>query len=221
MTIVGLFWCYNPFFLWLRLPSNSWVLRSWLFRSSSRQRQSCVPRLRRWDRVWPPGSRSWRRSFMTWSLAWRRRRREAIRCTPRGRRCSRTSRSVLWDAECFFFFFSWMHYQCRLFGLFIQDLEQQLDEEEAARQKLQLEKVTTDAKVKKIEEEVMVLDDQNCKLNKVLYNTLILKYFCEYPKYSVYQKQNVCTWENKCNFACFYMTLGEETAGGQGLWVHH
>lgn len=48
-----------------------------------------------------------------------------------------------------------------------QDLEQQLDEEEAARQKLQLEKVTLEAKMKKIEEDVMVLDDQNSKLNKV------------------------------------------------------
>lgn len=49
----------------------------------------------------------------------------------------------------------------------IQELEQQLDEEEGARQKLQLEKVTTDAKLKKIEEDVMILDDQNNKLNKV------------------------------------------------------
>lgn len=48
-----------------------------------------------------------------------------------------------------------------------QDLEQQLDEEEAARQKLQLEKVTMEAKMKKVEEDVMVLDDQNSKLNKV------------------------------------------------------
>lgn len=48
-----------------------------------------------------------------------------------------------------------------------QDLEQQLDEEEAARQKLQLEKVTLEAKMKKIEDDVMVLDDQNNKLNKV------------------------------------------------------
>lgn len=46
-------------------------------------------------------------------------------------------------------------------------MEQQLDEEEAARQKLQLEKVTLEAKMKKIEEDVMVLDDQNNKLNKV------------------------------------------------------
>lgn len=48
-----------------------------------------------------------------------------------------------------------------------QDLEQQLDEEEAARQKLQLEKVTLEAKMKKIEDDVMVLDDQNNKLGKV------------------------------------------------------
>uniref|UniRef100_A0AAX7UGE7 Myosin-9 n=1 Tax=Astatotilapia calliptera TaxID=8154 RepID=A0AAX7UGE7_ASTCA len=43
---------------------------------------------------------------------------------------------------------------------------QNLDEEEAARQKLQMEKVTTDAKLKKLEEGMMVLDDQNNKLNK-------------------------------------------------------
>lgn len=42
-----------------------------------------------------------------------------------------------------------------------------MDEEEAARQKLQLEKVTLEAKMKKIEEDVMVVDDQNNKLNKV------------------------------------------------------
>lgn len=55
-----------------------------------------------------------------------------------------------------------------LHGLVIlQDLENQLDEEEAARQKLQLEKVTMEAKLKKVEEDVMVLDDQNNKLMKV------------------------------------------------------
>ncbi|KAI4896321.1 hypothetical protein NFI96_020537, partial [Prochilodus magdalenae] len=48
----------------------------------------------------------------------------------------------------------------------ITDLEQQLDEEEAARQKLQLERVTMEAKLKKVEEDVMVLDDQNNKLSK-------------------------------------------------------
>lgn len=56
-----------------------------------------------------------------------------------------------------------------LFLIFLraQDLEQQLDEEESARQKLQLEKVTLEAKVKKVEEEALVLDDQNNKLIKV------------------------------------------------------
>lgn len=36
-----------------------------------------------------------------------------------------------------------------------------------------MEKVTTDAKIKKIEEEVMVLDDQNNKLNKVFSNMFV------------------------------------------------
>lgn len=49
----------------------------------------------------------------------------------------------------------------------IEDLEEQLDEEEADRQKLQLEKNTLCSKVKGLEERVMVADDQNNKLNKV------------------------------------------------------
>lgn len=51
--------------------------------------------------------------------------------------------------------------------LVIQDLEQQLDEEEAARQKLQIEKVTTDSKIKEHEETILMLKDQNNKLDKV------------------------------------------------------
>lgn len=53
-------------------------------------------------------------------------------------------------------------------------MEQQLDEEEAARQKLQLEKVTMEAKMKKIEEDVMVLDDQNNKLTKVRMKSILI-----------------------------------------------
>lgn len=48
-----------------------------------------------------------------------------------------------------------------------QELEEQLEEEESARQKLQLEKVTTEAKLKKLEEEQIIMEDQNCKLAKV------------------------------------------------------
>lgn len=53
-------------------------------------------------------------------------------------------------------------------------MEQQLDEEEAARQKLQLEKVTMEAKMKKIDEDVMVLDDQNNKLTKVKIKRILI-----------------------------------------------
>lgn len=48
-----------------------------------------------------------------------------------------------------------------------QDLEEQLDEEEAARQKLQLDKVTAEAKIKKLEEDIVLLEDQNSKFLKV------------------------------------------------------
>lgn len=109
---------------------------------------------------------------MIWSLAWRRKKSEPPRCKLREKRCSRTSRLVKscgiqnvrgeWGKKIL--------HVCKLFTWFIQDLEQQLDQEEGARQKLQMEKVTTDAKLKKLEEDVMVLDDQNNKLLKVSYN---------------------------------------------------
>uniref|UniRef100_A0A8C9VQR7 Myosin heavy chain 10 n=1 Tax=Scleropages formosus TaxID=113540 RepID=A0A8C9VQR7_SCLFO len=47
----------------------------------------------------------------------------------------------------------------------LHDLEQ-LDEEEGARQKLQLEKVTAEAKIKKMEEDILLLEDQNSKFLK-------------------------------------------------------
>lgn len=58
----------------------------------------------------------------------------------------------------------------RIFICFLfppQDLEEQLDEEEAARQKLQLDKVTAEAKIKKMEQDILLLEDQNSKFLKV------------------------------------------------------
>lgn len=42
-----------------------------------------------------------------------------------------------------------------------------MEEEEDARQKLQLEKVTAEGKIKKLEDDVLVIEDQNNKLLKV------------------------------------------------------
>lgn len=56
------------------------------------------------------------------------------------------------------------------FCVLLQDLEEQLDEEEAARQRLQLDKVTAEAKIKKMEEDNLLLDDHNSKLLKVRRN---------------------------------------------------
>jgi myosin protein heavy chain len=47
----------------------------------------------------------------------------------------------------------------------VQDLEEQLEEEEAARQKLQLEKVQCDARIKKLEEDHALSDDTNQKVH--------------------------------------------------------
>lgn len=57
----------------------------------------------------------------------------------------------------------------------VKELEEQLEEEESARQKLQLEKVTTEAKLKKLEEDVIVLEDQNLKLAKVRLLQLLMQ----------------------------------------------
>ena len=49
----------------------------------------------------------------------------------------------------------------------IGDLTEQLEEEEQARQKLQLEKVSTDAKLKKLEEELQTNVDGGQKVRRV------------------------------------------------------
>lgn len=67
-------------------------------------------------------------------------------------------------------------------ALLPKDLEEQLDEEEGARQKLQLEKVTAEAKIKKMEEEILLLEDQNSKFIKVREYS-IKKFILECGKY--------------------------------------
>lgn len=46
-------------------------------------------------------------------------------------------------------------------------MEAHIAEEEDAKQKLQLEKVAVEGKVKKLEDDVLVMEDQNNKLQKV------------------------------------------------------
>ncbi len=60
-----------------------------------------------------------------------------------------------------------------------------MEEEEDARQKLQLEKVTCEGKVKKLEDDILVMEDQNNKLLKVIMEqqaliliTHLLKSYC-------------------------------------------
>lgn len=47
-------------------------------------------------------------------------------------------------------------------------MEVRIAEEEDACQKLQLEKVSVEGRVKKLEEDVLLMEDQNNKLQKVL-----------------------------------------------------
>lgn len=49
----------------------------------------------------------------------------------------------------------------------MQDLEKHLVEEENVRQKLQLESGAADGKIKKLEEDIFIVEDQNCMLQKV------------------------------------------------------
>lgn len=55
-------------------------------------------------------------------------------------------------------------------------MEAHIAEEEDARQMLQLEKVAVEGKVKKLEEEVLLMEDQNNKLQKVRRRVFFL--FC-------------------------------------------
>lgn len=51
---------------------------------------------------------------------------------------------------------------------FAQDLEEQLEEEEGTRQRLQLEKVTLESKVKSLEAETLTVGEQRDRLSKVV-----------------------------------------------------
>lgn len=64
------------------------------------------------------------------------------------------------EKVCFSFIFD-LHF------VFVQLMENHLAEEEDARQKLQLEKVSVEGKVKKLEEDILLMEDQNNKLLKV------------------------------------------------------
>lgn len=58
--------------------------------------------------------------------------------------------------------------------VFPQLMESHIAEEEDARQKLQLEKVAVEGKVKKLEEDVLLMEDQNIKLQKVERRSFVL-----------------------------------------------
>lgn len=60
--------------------------------------------------------------------------------------------------------------------MFLQLMESQLAGEEDARQKLQLEKVTVEGKVKKLEEDILIMEDQNNKLQKVQDSSFVCKF---------------------------------------------
>lgn len=74
-----------------------------------------------------------------------------------------------------------------------------MEEEEDARQKLQLEKVTCDGKIKKLEDDILVMEDQNNKLHKVNEDKL---YFLRMP-FAI----------DTLNYLLVWCLAGEETAG--------
>lgn len=60
-------------------------------------------------------------------------------------------------------------------------MEAHIVQEEDARQKLQLEKAAVEAKVKKMEEELLLTEDQNNKLQKVKPEQRICLWILENP----------------------------------------
>lgn len=79
-----------------------------------------------------------------------------------------------------------------------------------------------DAKLKKIEEDVMVLDDQNNKLNKVLYSVpaIINTQSNQYYVLKLYEREQPHLGQQVILFIGFSI-LGEETAGREDLRVHY
>lgn len=76
------------------------------------------------------------------------------------------------------------------FDLLRCNLIHRLEEEEGARQKLQLEKVTLDSKIKKIEEDFASLEDSNQKVNFYVCVPLPPKHFianCSLPRFLLYR----------------------------------
>lgn len=61
----------------------------------------------------------------------------------------------------------------RHFNYFFYFVDCSLEEEEAARQKLQLEKVSVEAKIKKQEEDLTLMEDSNSKVCLSEWYTLI------------------------------------------------
>ena len=62
----------------------------------------------------------------------------------------------------------------------VQDLEEQLEEEEAARQKLQIEKVQAESKIKQYEEQLVVSDDSRysyIQINKKMVGYIMVVYY--------------------------------------------
>ena len=59
-----------------------------------------------------------------------------------------------------------MNDEKKKFQQHVQDLEEQLEEEEASRQKLQIEKVQAESKIKAYEEQLVASDDSKEKFGK-------------------------------------------------------
>lgn len=73
---------------------SSFLLRNWPCKSSFRQKQNSVLRLKKWEFVWLPGNRSWRRFFMTWRPVLKKKRNVPLSFSQRKKRCSKTLKFV-------------------------------------------------------------------------------------------------------------------------------
>lgn len=81
-------------------------------------------------------------------------------------------------------------------------MDARIAEEEDARQKLQLEKVSVEGKVKKLEEDVLLMEDQNNKLQKVLKTP-----FC-FVAWSMFDSQTVLVLTSR-------LFAGTKASGGE------
>ncbi len=192
------------FHIHLDVLFESWWRRSQCWLTSCRRRRSYSQRQRKSEHGWPVANRSLKMCWGSLRADWRRKRRGPFSWPMRRSECSNMCRWGGWV----FMSVSDVHYWTSSVNItvsFSQDLEEQLEEEEGARQRLQLEKVTLESKLKSLEAETLTVGEQRDRFSKVVNEKKIVVWM---------QLQ----WYIGSWISLSFTFSGEKTAGRETEW---